>query len=102
HSGEVDTSSTPELQYGYSDPSAGSRQIYVIYPNGRILHTGYDGNFLDSAIGRISYLADDNGSGGTGSHLADYQYLGSGTVVSQADGNGVSLTYLQQPGDANA
>ncbi len=96
------TSSTPEVQYGYSDPSTGSRMTTLIYPNGRILHYGYDGNALDNAIGRVSYQADDNGSGSVGAHIVDYAYMGAGTVVKQADGNGVALSYLQQPGDTQA
>jgi hypothetical protein len=43
----------------------------MIYPNGRILHMGYDNNALDTAFGRVDYLADDNGSGAAGSHLAE-------------------------------
>ena len=74
----------------------------MTYPNGRILHYGTNNNALDSAIGRVDYLADDNGSGGVGSHLVDYLYLGAGTMVQQADANGVELTYLQQSGDSSA
>ncbi len=109
HSGAV-TSSTPQVQYGYSDPTTGSRMTTLTYPsstgsgqaNGRILHYGYDGNALDNAIGRVSYQADDNGSGSVGAHIVDYAYMGAGTVVKQADGNGVALSYLQQPGDTQA
>ncbi len=102
HSGAVSTSSTPEVQYGYSDPTTGSRMTTLTYPNGRILHYGYDGNALDEAIGRVSYQADDNGSGSDGPHIVDYTYMGAGTVVKQADANGVALSYLAQPGDTHA
>jgi RHS repeat-associated protein len=91
-SGAVDTSTTPEVQYAYSDPSIGSQMTEMIYPNGRILHYGYDGNALDDAIGRVDYLADDNGSGGVGSQDVDYSYLGADTIVGQTDGNGVTET----------
>jgi RHS repeat-associated protein len=101
-SGAVNTSTTPVVQYAYSDPSLGSRMVSMTYPNGRILHYGYDGTTLDTAIGRLSYLADDNGSGGVGSHLQDYQYLGLSTVVSQADADGITLTYIHQSGDTLA
>jgi hypothetical protein len=74
HGGAVDTETTPEVQYGYSDLSSGSRMVSMTYPNGRILHYGYDGNTLDDAIGRVDYLADDDGSGGAGAHLVDYFY----------------------------
>ena len=61
----------------------------MTYPNVRILHFGRDDNALYTAIGRVDYLADDNGSGGIGSHLVDYLYMGTGTMVQQADANGV-------------
>ncbi len=109
HSGTV-TSYTPKVQYGYSDPSTGSRMTTLTYPsstgsgqaNGRILHYGYDGNALDNAIGRVSYQADDNGSGSVGPHIVDYTYMGAGTLVKQADANGVALSYLAQSGDTQA
>jgi RHS repeat-associated protein len=91
-SGAVNTSSTPEVQYVYSSVATGSLPTEMIYPNGRILHYGYDNNALDAALGRVDYLADDNGSGSAGSHLADYSYLGVSTILGQADGNGVMLT----------
>jgi RHS repeat-associated protein len=92
HSGAVNTSTTPEVQYGYSSIASGSNLVSMTYPNGRILHYGYDNNALDTAIGRVDYLADDNGSGSAGSHLADYSYLGLSSILGQADGNGVTLS----------
>ena len=91
-SGAVNTSTTPDVRYDYSDPTLGSRLTVMIYPNGRILHYGYDGNALDDAIGRVDYLADDNGSGGIGSHDVNYSYLGLSTIVGQAQGNGITET----------
>jgi RHS repeat-associated protein len=105
NSGAVATSGptpTPETQYAYSDPTSGSLMTSMTYPNGRILHYGRNNNALDTAIGRVDYLADDNGSGAVGSHLVDYLYLGQGTMVQQADADGVKLTYLQQSGDSSA
>ena len=92
HSGAVNTPTTPEVHYGYSSIASGSNLVSMTYPNGRILHYGYDNNSLDTAIGRVDYLADDNGSGSAGSHLADYSYLGLDSILGQADGNGVTLT----------
>jgi RHS repeat-associated protein len=91
-SGAVDTSTTPEVQYVYSSVATGSLPTEMNYPNGRILHYGYDNTTLDAALGRVDYLADDNGSGGIGAHLADYGYLGAGMILNQADGDGVTLT----------
>jgi RHS repeat-associated protein len=93
---------TPETQYVYNDPTAGGLQTEMVYPNGRILHYGRNNIALDTAIGRVDYLADDNGSGGVGPHLVDYLYMGTATMVQQADANGVELTYLQQSGDSSA
>ena len=92
HFGAVNTSTTPQVQYGYSSIASGSNLVSMTYPNGRILHYGYDNNALDTAIGRVDYLADDNGSGSAGSHLADFSYLGLSSILGQADGNGVTLT----------
>ncbi|MEE8450265.1 MAG: hypothetical protein V3R99_00070, partial [Thermoguttaceae bacterium] len=52
----------------------------MTYPNGRLLHVGYDSG-TDDEINRISWLADDNGSGSAGTHLVEYEYLGLGFVV---------------------
>ena len=86
-SGPVDTSSTPEVQYGYSSALLGSRLTSMTYPNGRVIYYGYDGNALDNALGRVDYLADSDGT-----HLADYTYLGLNAIVGQADGDGVTET----------
>ena len=85
-SGEV-SRSTPEVQYFYSDPSNGSRLTEMEYPNGRELYYGYDGNALDNAIGRVDFLAEANGA-----HDVDYYYLGLSTIISQAQGNGITET----------
>jgi RHS repeat-associated protein len=100
NSGAVITASTPETQYTYSDPTAGSLMTSLVYPNGRVLNYGYSNNALDSAIGRVDYLADAGGS--ASGHLVDYLYLGAGTIVQQSDANGVALSYLQQVGDTSA
>ncbi|HEV2691025.1 MAG TPA: hypothetical protein VGV35_20860, partial [Bryobacteraceae bacterium] len=73
------------------------------YPNGRVLHYGYDNSVLDNDISRVDYLADDNPASGqaVGIHLQDYLYLGLSTIVQRADGNGVDLTYIKQSGESN-
>jgi hypothetical protein len=100
NSGAVDTSTTPDTQYSYSDPTSGSLMTAMTYPNGRVLDYGRDNNALDAAIGRVDYLADAGGS--ASGHLVDYLYMGLSTMVQQADANGVELTYLQQSGDSSA
>ena len=102
HSGAVNTgstgsppaSTTPEVQYGYSDPSLGSRQTSMTYPNGRVLNTVYNTG-LDTAIGRVSALADSGGSAaGTDE---SYSYQGLRTVIGTTDGNGVTKTITLDP-----
>jgi RHS repeat-associated protein len=73
-----------------------SRLAYMTYPNGRKLHYGYDAG-VDDAASRVSYLADDNGTGLPGSHLEEYDYLGLGTVVDRYRPEpGARLTYVTQ------
>jgi RHS repeat-associated protein len=102
HSGPVVPGSTPAVQYTWGEMAGGanhSRLVSMTYPNGRVLHQGYNAG-LDDAISRLSFLADDNGSGGIGTHLEEYSYLGLSTVLERAHPEaGVDLTYIQQPSD---
>lgn len=77
--GSVNTSTTPKVQYSYDD-AHGGRLSSMTYPNGRVLHYGYNTG-VDTGISRVSFLADDNGSNAVGTHLEDYSYLGLGTIV---------------------
>jgi len=80
HEGSVDTSTTPKVQYTYPDGSAGHIRLQkVTYPNGRVLRFEFNSG-LDDSMNRVSYLADDD-NGSPGTHLADYSYLGSGSIV---------------------
>lgn len=101
HGGAVNTSSSPSVVYTYDTAADTSRLSSMTYPNGRVLHFGYDNSPLDNDISRVDYLADDNpmDNQSVGDHLQDYSYVGLGTIVQRAEGNGVSLSYVQQPGD---
>lgn len=104
HSGAVNTSTSPKVQYTYTEMASGannSRLTSMTYPNGRVLHYAYASG-LDDSISRLSYLADDNGSGGIGTHLEEYSYLGLGTIVRAARPEpGTELTYIASSnGDA--
>ncbi len=114
--GAVDTSTTPFVQYDYSDPSIGSRLIDMVYPNGRTIDYNYgDTNFgagavlmsnhnamLDNAIGRVDAIVDGPNSGDPGTVLEQYSYLGLSTIVQAAHPQtGINLTYIQQPGQTN-
>ncbi len=75
HSGTVNTSTTPVVQYGYNLMSGGannSRPTSMTYPNGKVLTLNYDTgsqSTLDNAISRLSSLSD---SGGTLEPLISY------------------------------
>jgi RHS repeat-associated protein len=101
HAGAVDTNATLAVRYAYNEMAGGanhSRPLSMTYPNGRVLHSGYNAG-LDDRLSRLSYLADDDGSGGMGQHLEEYSYLGLGTLVQQARPQpGVGLSYVRQPG----
>ena len=99
--GAVDTSTTPEVQYAYTEMSGGqnnSRPTGMTYPDGRVLDYVYDSG-LDSTISRVSAIVDD----GTDTTLESYLYLGLGTLVEwDHPQTGVALSYIEQPGDTSA
>jgi RHS repeat-associated protein len=99
-SGAVNTSTSASVQYAYSQPTGTnySRLTSMTYPNGRLLDYGYNSG-IDTTISRVSYLKDDGGSS-AGVHLADYLYLGLGTIVQQNSPEAnTELTYIHQTGD---
>ncbi len=102
HYGPVDPTSTPSVQYAYSEMAGGanhSRLVSMTYPDGRVIHYGYNAG-LDDTINRLSFLADDDGAGGVGQVLESYLYLGLDKVVERDHPEaGVNLTYIAQPGD---
>src|SRR5262249_28262103 len=60
HSGAVNTSTTPKVQYAYSEMASGanhSRPTSLTYPNGKVLTYNYSTG-LDSNISRLSSLSD--------------------------------------------
>ncbi len=79
HDGAVNTSTTPQVQYGYEDGSANTvRPVTLTYPNGRVLTYGYGtSNGIDDAVSRISNLIDDDGT----THIVDYSFVGTGAFV---------------------
>jgi hypothetical protein len=80
HSGAVNTGTTPKVNYAYADGSSNHiRRTKITYPNGRLLHLGYNTGD-DANLGRVSFLSDDSG-GSPGPHLAEYTYLGLATVA---------------------
>jgi RHS repeat-associated protein len=98
HSGAVNTSTTPKVQYAYSEMSGGanhSRPANMTYPNGKVLTFNY-GSGLNDTISRLSSLSDTTGS------LESYDYLGLATIVRRAHSQpGVDLTYIKQSGESD-
>jgi hypothetical protein len=61
HSGAVNTGTTPKVNYAYANGSANHiRRTKITYPNGRVLHLGYNTGD-DANLSRVSFLADDSG-----------------------------------------
>src|SRR5262249_12421308 len=98
HAGAVDTSTTPKVQYAYSEMAGGanhSRLVSMTYPNGRVLNFNYSSGLNDS-ISRLSSISDTSGT------LESYDYLGLHTVLRRAHSQpGVDLTYIKQTGESN-
>ena len=103
HSGAVNPSTSPKVQYAYTEMAGGanhSRLKSMTYPSGRVLRYQYVTG-TDDKISRVSYLADDTG-GGVGTHLEEYKYLGLSTVIDKNHPEpGVRLTYVKQAGEAD-
>ena len=91
HSGQVNTLTTANVQMSYADGSANTiRPMTLVYPDGRVLAYGYgtSGSITDAASQVTSLVDSDVGA----THLADYSYLGLGSVVQQ-DSPEASLRY---------
>ncbi len=95
HSGVVNTSTTPSVQYAYVEMASGannSRMTSMTYPNGRVVSYNYASG-LDSSISRLTSISDSSGT------LESYKYLGLDTIVEMDHPEtGVNLTYISQTG----
>jgi YD repeat-containing protein len=98
HSGAVNTSTTPSVQYAYTLMSGGqnnSRLTSITYPNGKVLNYNY-ATGVDSTISRLSSISDNSGT------LETLSYLGLGTVVKRAHPQpNVDLTYITSGGSGD-
>jgi RHS repeat-associated protein len=98
HSGAVNTSTTPKVQYTYSEMAGGanhSRLTSITYPNGKVLTYNYSSG-LNDPISRLSSMSDSTGT------LESYDYLGLGSVVRRSHPQpGLDLTYIKQTGESN-
>ena len=99
HGGAVNTSTSPKVQYAWSEMASGanhSRLTSVTYANGYVLTYNYASG-LNSDISRLTSLSDANGT------LESFDHLGLGTVVTRAHSQpGVDLTYVKRSGESNA
>ncbi len=92
HSGAVNTSTSPKVQYAYSEMASGanhSRLTSMTYPNGRVITYDYGtASGLNDKISRLSALKDGSTT------LEWYGYLGLSTVIQRLHSQGaVDLTY---------
>lgn len=80
HSGAVNTSTTPKVQYGFVNGSDNTiRRTSLTYPDGRVLNYDYGtAEEINDSISRIASLVDDDMSF---THLADYGHLGLNKFV---------------------
>ena len=92
HGGAVNTSTSPKVQYAYSEMPSGtnhSRLMSITYPSGYVLTYNYSSGLNDS-ISRLSSLSDSTGT------VESYDYLGLGTVVRRAHPQpNVDLSYVK-------
>jgi RHS repeat-associated protein len=100
NSGAVNTTTTPKVQYAYSQMASGanhSRLVSMTYPNGRVLNYNYGtAGQLNDTISRLDSLSDSSAT------LESYAYLGLDTVVKRTHPQpGIDLTYIKQTGEAN-
>jgi hypothetical protein len=78
HSGAVNTSTTPKVQYAYDDGIANTiRRTSVTYADGRVVNYDYGSSSgMNDVLSRLASLIDDDAT-----HLADYTYLGLNQIV---------------------
>ncbi|MCY2936677.1 MAG: hypothetical protein NT172_21255 [Planctomycetota bacterium] len=102
HSGAVNTSTTPKVQYAYSEMTGGanhSRLTQLVYPQGATVNYSY-GSGVDGAISRIT-SAEMLSTGNATLSSEAYSYLGLGQVVVKSTPV-ANLSYIQATGDTSA
>ena len=102
HSGAVNTSTSPKVQYVYSEMSGGanhSRLTQVVYPQGVKINYTYGGT-VDGAISRVTSAAMVT-SADAAITSESYEYLGLDRVVKKTSPISY-LTYIQKSGDTAA
>jgi|GEM_PF-1994314 len=93
HIGGVNTSTTPKVQYSYTNGTGNTiRMTGMTYPSGRGLTYAYGtANAINDACSRIESVINTSDS----VNLATYQYLGASGFVNAASGQpGISWTLI--------
>ena len=93
HGGGVNTSTTPKVQYGYTNGTGNTiRMAGMTYPSGRGLTYGYGtANAINDACSRIESVINTSDS----VNLATYQYLGASGFVNAASAQpGINWTLI--------
>src|SRR5262249_49974559 len=94
HSGAVNTSTTPQVQYTYSEMASGanhSRLTSIVYPNSRVITYSYGtAGGLNDRISRLEALLEGSTT------LEGLLYLGLDTVVQRPHPvSGVDATFIK-------
>ena len=100
HGGGVNTSTTPNVQYSYTNGTGNTiRMTGMTYPSGRVLTYGYGtANGINDACSRIESVINTTDS----VNLAAYQYLGTSGFVNAASAQpGISWTLIGSGNDPN-
>jgi RHS repeat-associated protein len=100
HDGEVNTGTTPKVQYSYADGSSNTIRITgMTYPNGRNLVDDYGTTGgMNDAASRIFGMKDS----GASSNLVEYSYLGlSGFVRTVYPESSAQYTLIGTTGGTN-
>jgi RHS repeat-associated protein len=84
HTGLVSTTTTPRVQYAYSQGVGGnhSRLTRTTYPSGYAVDYAYTG--IDSAVSRPTSLAGQRANTTASATLEAFKYLGAGTVIERS------------------
>jgi RHS repeat-associated protein len=100
HSGAVNTSTTPKVQYAYDNGSANEiRRNAVTYPDGTEVDYSYGSSGgMDDVLSRVAAIEEGS------TMLAEYSYLGlNQMVITDYSGQpGVELTYYTSGGSGDA
>jgi RHS repeat-associated protein len=98
HSGVVNTSTSPKVEYAYANGSNNTiRRTQISYPDGTDIDFNYgSSNGKDDMLSRVYQIKDGS------TVLAEYSKLGvaQDVIVDYSGQPGVELTYLKQSGDA--